>query len=126
MVETEAAKRNEVVREHLEKLSLAELAGLNLGTVVVDVEGKSVLVTREAVSVEMTRRNKVKEVEDAMKEGCSAIQGYLIGKPSRLLAASNHVRHAMALSPHSSLPAVVGTSRVVSKSDLAVAARALV
>lgn len=34
------------------------------------------------------------------REGCSAIQGYLIGKPSRTLVDANQVRRIMALKPH--------------------------
>ncbi len=33
------------------------------------------------------------------REGCGAIQGYLIGKPSRTLANPDHVRRAMLLAP---------------------------
>lgn len=33
------------------------------------------------------------------REGCGAIQGYLIGKPSRSLANPDHVRRAMLLAP---------------------------
>ncbi len=35
-----------------------------------------------------------------VREGCSAIQGYLIGKPSRSLADPEHVRKIMSLKPH--------------------------
>ncbi len=33
------------------------------------------------------------------KEGCSAVQGYLIGKPSRTLVDANEVRRIMTLKP---------------------------
>jgi EAL domain-containing protein (putative c-di-GMP-specific phosphodiesterase class I) len=33
------------------------------------------------------------------REGCSAIQGYLIGKPSRTLAEPEQVRKVMSLKP---------------------------
>ena len=59
------------------------------------------------------------------REGCSAIQGYLIGKPSRTLADPSQVKHAMTLSPRNILPPAVGRIGVVAKSDLAVVVRAL-
>ena len=59
------------------------------------------------------------------REGCSAIQGYLIGKPSRTLTDAHRVRHAMTLSPRDIL-LPVGSSGVGSRSDRAVVAIALV
>jgi len=35
------------------------------------------------------------------REGCSAVQGYLIGRPSRTLVDAEHVRQIMTLKPHS-------------------------
>ncbi|WP_267387092.1 EAL domain-containing protein [Sphingomonas sp. GC_Shp_3] len=35
------------------------------------------------------------------REGCSAIQGYLVGKPSRVLADPEHVRRIVSLKPRS-------------------------
>lgn len=35
------------------------------------------------------------------REGCSAVQGYLIGRPSRTLVNAEHVRQIMTLKPHS-------------------------
>ncbi len=33
------------------------------------------------------------------REGCAAVQGYLIGRPSRLLADPDHVRRVASLRP---------------------------
>jgi EAL domain-containing protein (putative c-di-GMP-specific phosphodiesterase class I) len=52
------------------------------------------------------------------REGCSAIQGYLIGKPSRTLTDLSRVRHAMTLGPRDILPADIGRSSPASKADL--------
>ncbi len=42
------------------------------------------------------------------REGCSAIQGYLIGKPSRTLADPEQVRKVMSLRPQ-----IIETAAVV-------------
>ena len=55
------------------------------------------------------------------REGCAAIQGYLIGKPSRTLADPSQVRHAMKLGPNDILPSGPGRSDLVTKPDLALA-----
>jgi len=34
------------------------------------------------------------------REGCSAVQGYIIGRPSRSLVDPEHVRRMMMLKPH--------------------------
>jgi diguanylate cyclase (GGDEF)-like protein len=43
------------------------------------------------------------------REGCSAIQGYLIGKPARVLADPGEVRQAMLLKPRSLMPGIAAT-----------------
>ncbi|RZL54744.1 MAG: EAL domain-containing protein, partial [Sphingomonas sp.] len=43
------------------------------------------------------------------REGCSAIQGYLIGKPARTLVDPGEVRQAMLLKPRSLAPGVAAT-----------------
>ncbi len=55
------------------------------------------------------------------REGCAAIQGYLIGKPSRSLADPGQLRYAMTLGPRGILPTDLGRSDLVVKSDLTVA-----
>ena len=42
------------------------------------------------------------------REGCAAVQGYLIGHPSRALADAEQVRQTMALRPHALEDLAVG------------------
>ncbi|WP_236552860.1 putative bifunctional diguanylate cyclase/phosphodiesterase [Sphingomonas sp. 8AM] len=70
-----------------------------------DDQAVSILRSVAALGVTLNMPVLAEGVEEAaqlaivMREGCSAIQGYLIGKPSRALADPAQVRRTMSLKP---------------------------
>jgi diguanylate cyclase (GGDEF)-like protein len=74
----------------------------------IEHDGQAVSILRSVTALGVTLGMSVlaEGIEQAAqlaivtREGCVAVQGYLIGRPSRTLADPDHVRRMMALKPH--------------------------